>query len=123
MNAIMVNNVRNWWNTIRQDLRESFRRLARFFDRLARGTFRMMAIGVILNVVASYFYPAFPEKFPILYAWFNGWLQLGEFLFKVGLGSLYSIFTGNFGEFWVEYGEALKELVAQFTQWLATIHF
>lgn len=120
--SAMVNNVRNWWNTHRTDIARARRDFWRGFDRLSRNITRLIVIGVLVNIVAS-LYPEFPERFPVIYGWFDGWLQFGEFLFKVALGSLYAIFTGNFGEFWVEYGEALKELAHQFTNWMATIHF
>ena len=124
--SAMVNNIRNWWNTnrqqIRQDLRDSFRRLDRFFDRLSRGILRMMVVSLVLKV-ASYFCPELPKRIPTIYGWCDGFLQFGEFALRTVLGSLYSLFTGNFKEFWSEYNEAFKELLQQLTTWLSTIRF
>jgi hypothetical protein len=133
MNAVFAwvigifNNVRNWWNNnhqqVQQDARQAFRRLDRWFGRLGRNIFRLMVIGVILNVIASYLYPEFPKRFPIIYGYFDGWLQFGEFAIKAALGGLYAFFTGNFSKFWAEYNAAFHELLHQFTQWMAMIHF
>ena len=133
MNAIMnwfsaqINRIRTWWNNnheqVEQNVEQGGRRLDRGFNRLARNITRLMIIGVILNVVARYFYPDFPERFPAIYGWFDGWLQLGEFAVKAALSGIYSLFTGRWSEFWAEYNEAFQELLQQFTNWLGTLHF
>lgn len=133
MNTIMnwllaqINRIRTWWSNnheqVEENVEQGVRRLIRGFDRVARNITRLMIIGVILNVVASYFYPDFPERFPVIYGWYAGWLQFGEFAVKAGLNGIYSFFTGHRSEFWNEYNEAFQELLQQFTNWLNTIHF
>lgn len=129
MNWLMtqINAIRTWWNNnhtnIEQNVEQGIRNLAQGLDRLARNITRLMIIGMILNVVASYFYPELPERFPTIYAWFDGWLQLGEFTLKAAIDGIYSLFTGHWGEFWTEYDEAFRELLQQFTNWLSTLHF
>lgn len=129
MNWLMtqINRIRTWWNnnhaTIEQDLLEGTRRLGRGLNRISRNIGRLIFMGVIINIIASYFYPEFPERFPIIYGWFDGWLQLGELALKAGFGSIYAFFTGNFSEFWTEYSSAVNEAIQQFVNWLSLIHF
>lgn len=96
--------------------------IRRRINRIAENIGRLILMGVIVNIIASY-YPEFPERFPTIYGWFDGWLQLGELALKAGLGSIYSFFTGSFGEFWVEYKNAVNEAIRQFYNWLSLIHF
>lgn len=121
-----TNNIKNWWINnhlqIKQDLERSIRRLDHWFDRLVANTVRLMIIGVIINLVTS-FYPDFKNRFPAIYGWFDGWLQFGEFVSRAALSGIYSFFTGNWTEFWTEYNEAFQELLHQFTNWIGNIHF
>lgn len=137
MNTIMnwINRIRTsiraWWSNnheqieqnVEQSVEQGVRRLDSAFDRLIRNIARLMIIGVILNVVASYFYPEFPERFPVIYGWFDGWLQFGEFAFKATLGGMYKLLTGHWSDFWTEYNEAIQELLSQFANWISNIHF
>lgn len=129
MNYIMtqINRFRTWWTNnhavIEQNVANGFRTFGRGINRIANNVTRLIIIGVIVNVIASYFYPEFPERFPVIYGWFDGWLQFGEFLLKIGLTCIYSFFTGNWSEFWTEYNGALGELMQQFVNWLGTLHF
>lgn len=133
MNTIMdwfltqLNRIRSWWSDnyeqIEENVEQWVRRLNMCFDSLARHITILMITGVIFNIVSSYFYPEFPEKIPIIYGWFDGWLQFGEFAFKAILGGIYSFFTGHWSEFWAEYNEAYQELFQQFANWLSNIHF
>lgn len=117
----------NRWNnnhaTARLAMADETRRTFRRMDRIAGNIGRLILMGLIVNVIGSYFYPEFPERFPVIYGWFDGWLQLGELALKAGLGSTYAIITGNFGEFWVEYRKAVNEAIRQFYNWLSLIHF
>ena len=92
-------------------------------DRITRNIGRLILMGVIINVIANYLYPEFPTRFPIIYGWLDGWLQLGELALKAGLGSIYAFFTGNFSKFWTEYSNAVNEAIHQFVDWLRIIHF
>ena len=80
-------------------------------------------MGVIINVISNYFYPEFANRFPIIYGWFDGWLQLRELALKAGLGGIYAFLTGNFSEFWAEYSSYVKEAIQQFWNWLSLIKF
>ena len=122
-----INCLRNWWNNnhaaVRQEVADGTRRAFRRMDRISGNIGRLILMGVIVNVIASYFYPEFPERFPIIYGWFDGWLQLGKLSLKAGIGSTYAFFTGNFDEYWAEYSNAVNEAIQQFYNWLSLIHF
>ena len=133
MNRIMnwlstqINHIRTWWSNNHEQVGENLsrgrHRTARFINRLARNITRCLVIGVILNVIVHHFYPEFAERFPVLYGWFDGWLQLFELGLKAVFGSIYALFTGHFGEFWAEYQEAFNQMCQQFTTWLSNLHF
>lgn len=118
-----MNTIRNWWRNNQTNLMESLSDLGSGFERIVINITRLMIIGVVVNIIASYFYPEFPERFPIIYGWFDGWLQLGELALKSAIGAIYSIFTGNFSEFWAEYTASCEEFWSQFVNWLSQIHF
>lgn len=117
------NSLRDWWHNNRYNVIYAFDSFVRGIDRIAANILRLMIIGVIINVVASHFYPEFPERFPVIYGWFDGWLQFGEFLFKTALGGIYSFFTGNWNEFLPECQAEIEVLCKQFLNWLSTLTF
>ena len=94
-----------------------------FIDRIAHTAIRLMITGLILNIVSTHFYPEFADRFPILYGWFDGWLQFGEFAVKGTLGAVNAIFTGTWSDFFSSYEAALQEMWAQFVNWLGQITF
>lgn len=116
-------NLRKWWYNNRRGIQDIVIGFNRIMVRLADSGIRLMIIGIIINAVSTHFYPEFPERFPILYQWFDGWLQFGEFVFKGALGTIYSIFTGNIKEFFPKYQEAFWDLWNQAMHWLSTITF
>lgn len=114
-----INRMRNWWNNNHNKIIPA---LDRGITRIGNNIVRLAAIGIILNLV-SVFYPELPERFPVIYDWFDGWLQLCEFALKGSLGFIYSLFTGDVVEFWAEYTDAFKTLWQQFVDWLSSLHF
>lgn len=114
-----IDNFRTWCSIHHTNVATNFWNC---FDAISRNLISFAVIGIILNIVAIH-YPALPYRFPAIYGWFDGWLQLGEFTLKVALDFIYSLFTGNFYEFWSEYTVAFQELLNQFINWLSTLHF
>lgn len=106
-----------------EDIRRVLIGLWNFFDRIGTGIIRCMIIGLILNVVAKNFYPELTERFPIIYGWFDGCMQLGEFAVKSALGWLYALFHGEGSNFYHEISTNFEELLNQFATWLSMIHF
>lgn len=76
--------------------------------------FWMALIGIMLRIIATNFYPEFPNDFPYIYFWFNWGLELFETLLQFSLGLIGSIFKLNlFGYFqlhWNEIVEVFKKL-------------
>ena len=119
--------MRNWINRVASSIRSRMvRNRYRFGDvtvQLGRFVARCMAIGIIFNIIANYFWPEFPSRFPILYGWFDGWLTFGEYVYKVTIGGLYAMFTGNWTSFKLEASKELARLWSQFCSWAAMIKF
>lgn len=122
-----IDSTKIWWSNNYQQIKVKVKQWAKKldsgFEKFAKIVNRLIIIGVILNIVASYFCPEFPERFPIIYGWFDGWLQLGEFAFKATLNGIYALFTGHWSEFWTKYNLAFQQLLQQFINWLSNIHF
>lgn len=115
--------IRDWFVNHRTEIKSIAGKFFQWIDRISRNIGRLILMGVIINVISNYFYPEFPTRFPIIYGWFDGWLQLGELAIKAGLGFIYSFFTGNLNEFWSKYSTAVNEAIQQFVNWLSLIHF
>lgn len=96
-----------------------------FLNRLSRGIFRCAVIGLILNVIAAYFYPELPERIPTLFGWYDGCMQFLEFAFKAAFGYINAFFHGvdEAYKFLGEFSNEYHELWLQFVSWLNTIHF
>lgn len=121
MNRLLtqINNIKTWWSNNKNDVWRLRRRLNRF----ARNIAILMIIGIILNLVDSCSYHDFSARFPAIYGWFDGWLQLGEFVIKALIKGIYSLFTGHWSMFQTECNEAFQELLSQFAKWLNTLQF
>lgn len=122
-----INRIKKWWKGNCTDIKHCVNAVAKknikWVRRIARFTCRMILIGVIINVISNCFYPEFIDRFPAIYGWFDGWVQFGEFTIKSWLAGTYALFTGNGYEFWIEYNEALWELVHQLGDWLSSLSF
>lgn len=92
-------------------------------DRLGRGILRGLIIAIVLNVITRFFWPELPETIPTIYEFFNGFLTVGEFLYKTALGGIAAIFNGTF----VEFGDAMMveigEMWSAFCTWISSIGF
>lgn len=119
-----MNNKNNWWS----DLKRAFATatVGSVCAVIGRIVFEMIAAGIIINIVASSFYPELPSRFPVVYGLFDGCLQFGEFLFKVVIKVVTLTVTLRWGELLSELGAAFAQLVAllmQLLSWAASIHF
>lgn len=123
----LINHARTWWSNnherVMYNVKQAFRRLGEFMDKLTRNIIRLMIIGIILNVIANYFWPDFPEKFPAIYGWFDCWLQFGEFAFRTALNGISALFTGHWSEFFIGFKVAFQELLHQFGIWFSSLGF
>lgn len=112
--------LRNLRNFLKQESFEGT--VGRFFDRLLKAFSRMAVTGIILNVIAG-FYPEFPTRFPVIYGWYDGCLQLTEFLFRAVIDFFYSLFTGQFFGYGPKFASQFWELLQQFQNWLQSVIF
>ena len=98
-------------------------RLKRLPKRLIKGIVTGFIIGIAFNVIDNYFWPDLSEAIPTIFGFFNGFVTIMEFMYKVAFGFIASIFNGNFSEFnnsvWAEFGEML----VAFWKWISSISF
>lgn len=97
--------------------------IAKFAELIGNAIFRGIVIGIILNVVAAYFYPELPERIPVIFGFYDGFMQFGEFAVKYALGFVNAFFNGNAIEFYGEINTQFQAMWIQFLNWLSTIHF
>lgn len=121
--STQFNRIKTWWSNNHVQIKQNVQKLGKCSNKLGKIISRFMIIGIILNVITRFFYPEFPERFPTIYGWFDGWLQFGEFIFKTAFGGIYSLFSGHLSEFSAKFFEALQALWHQFTNWLSSISF
>ena len=91
--------------------------------RLSRGLLRGLIIAFILNIIAHYCWTDLPETIPTIYGFFNGFLTVGEFLYKSALGGIASIFNGTFFEFGDAMMVEIGEMWSSFCTWISSIGF
>ena len=118
-----IENVRSWFEGAMDWMDEH---IFPFMDRVARGfehigamLVRAIIIGIILNIIAGHFWTELPEKMPTMYAFWNGALELGEFMYRNGFRAIVALFTETTI---LEVGEVTiaewNELFQQFTSWI-----
>ena len=112
---LIIERLRNWWSN-------SHNNIERMLFSCLEALKNLAIIGVIVNIISSV-YPEFPNRFPTIYGWFDGWLQLVELAVKAALGFLYSLFTGNIKDFWGEYTAAFHLQLQNFLNWMSLIRF
>ena len=91
-----------------------------FLERLARGLWRMVMIGVILHV-AAHFAPELREKMPFVYELFDGGIEAMNFGLRWGIKLLISILQGKLFEVQPQFHEANQELIREFIAWITSI--
>ena len=94
-----------------------------FPGHLSRGLLRGLIIAIVLNILANYFWTDLPDTIPTIYGFFNGFLTVGEFLYKSALGGIASIFNGTFFEFGDAMMVELGEMWQSFCTWISSIGF
>lgn len=120
----MNNKVKNWWSTIKAAFAAAT--VGNVASGINRFVFKMVVAGLVINIIASSFYPELPNRFPIVYGLFDGCLQFAEFLYRLVFRLLYLILTLKLVEIPSELGAATAQfwaLLNQLSSWLASIHF
>ena len=91
--------------------------------RLFRGFTRGLIIAIILNILAHFFWTDLPVTIPTIYEFFNGFLTVGEFIYKSALGGIAAIFNGNYLEFADSMMVEIGEMLEAFCAWISSIGF
>lgn len=97
--------------------------IPKWIKRLARGIVTGFIIGLALNITDNYFWPDLDTTIPTIFGFFNGFVTLTEWAYKVTFGGFAALFNGNLIEFnksvWAEFGEMLRAL----WNWMSSISF
>lgn len=89
--------------------------------KLVKIDIMFLIIGIIINLVICKIFPKLPDDFPVVYGWFDGWVQFNLFIVKSFVNGVYAISAGNWKEFHLEFHQKFHELVAQFVEWVNSI--
>lgn len=119
-----MNKEKNWWSNFK--LAFATATFGSVCSAIGRFVIKMITAGIIINIIASSFYPELPIRFPVVYGLFDGCLQFGEFLFKIVIKVITLLVTFRWGELFSELGTATEQflqLLNQFLSWAASIHF
>lgn len=119
--SVQMYSIHDWWKRNSNKVNWILVDLDHFATRLGRNIARMAVIGILLHIVASYFWPELPDQIPTIYGWFDGWMRFAEFAYRCALKGVFSIFTGNFPEFMNQYGSELSMMWQQFLDWLQNL--
>lgn len=119
-----MDNEKKWWSHFKMAFATAT--VGSVCSAIGRFVFKMIMVGIIINIIASSFYPEFPSRFPVIYGLCDGCLQFGEFLLKIVIKVITLFVTLRWGELLGELGAATKQfmqLLHQFLSWTASIHF
>lgn len=120
--AISVGNLwRKCQRTIKQTVLFVWKVVKNTVKKFIKIDIMFFVAGIIINAIICKIFPKFPEGFPVLYGWFNGWVQFNLFVIKSVVNGMYSIFTGDWKEFWEQLTKTFREMIAQFVSWVNNI--
>lgn len=115
----------NFWRkrqrTIKQTLLWIWRVIKNIVRKLIKIDIMFFITGIIINSIICKLFPEFPDGFPVLYGWFDGWVQFNLFIIKSTVNGVYAIYTGNWKEFWEQLAKTFQEMIAQFVNWVNNI--
>lgn len=97
-----------------------FNRIDQFLERLGRGLWRMVMIGVLLHV-AAHFAPELREQIPVLFNITDGAMVFVETIFRMGLRLISALFQGRLFEVTPGVNKEFAELLRQFGEWIASL--
>lgn len=78
-------------------------------------------IGIIINSIICKIFNKFPDNFPVVYGWFDGWVQFNLFIVKSFVNGVYAISKGNWKEFHLEFHQIFHKMIIQFVEWVNNI--
>ena len=112
-------------NNLRKKLQPKIKQVLYFIWKVIKKLVKIdiifLIIGIIINSIICKIFPKFPGGFPVLYGWFDGWVQFNLFIVKSFVNGIYSISEGNWSGFRLEFHQKFHEMVIQFVKWVNNI--
>ena len=112
-------------NNLRKKLQSKVRPALRFiwkvFKKLVKIDIIFLIIGIIINSIICKIFHKFPDNFPIIYGWFDGWVQFNLFIVKSLVNGVYAISEGNWTEYRYEFHNTFHKMVIHFVEWVNNI--
>ena len=109
-------------NKIRKKLQAKVRPILRFIWKLIKKLVKIdimfLIIGIVINSIVCKIFHKFPDNFPVIYGWFDGWVQFNLFIVKSFVNGIYSISEGNWSRFRLEFHQTFHKMVIQFVEWV-----
>lgn len=112
-------------NNLRKKLQSKVRPALRFILKVIKKLVKIdiifLIIGIIINSIICKIFHRFPDNFPIIYGWFDGWVQFNLFVVKSLVNGVYAISEGNWTEYRYEFHNTFHKMVIQFVEWVNNI--
>lgn len=112
-------------NNLRKKLQSKVRPALRFIWKVLKKLVKIdiifLIIGIIINSIICKIFHKFPDNFPIIYGWFDGWVQFNLFIVKSLVNGVYAISEGNLTEYRYEFHNTFHKMVIQFVEWVNNI--
>ena len=122
INGFWTKNKRSILNFVMKYIKVICNLMKKFIVKFIKIAMILAVIGVVINVLVERGLLAkFPENWPVVYQWFNGWETLVKFGIKTIVNGIYSIFTGKWREFHTENKKEIIQLINSFINWINAI--
>ena len=122
VNGFWTKNKRSILNFVMKYIKVICNLMKKFIVKFIKISMILAVIGVVINVLVERGLLAkFPENWPVVYQWFNGWETLVKFGIKTIVNGVYSIFTGEWRKFHLENKKEIIQLINQFINWINAI--
>ena len=122
VNGFWTKNKRSILNFVMKYIKVICNLMKKFIVKFIKIALILAVIGVVINVLVERGLLAkFPENWPVVYQWFNGWVTLVKVGIKTIVNGIYSIFTGEWREFHTENKKEIIQLINSFINWINAI--
>ena len=122
LNGFWTKNKRSILNFVMKYIKVICNLMKKFIVKFIKIAMILAVIGVVINaLVERGLLAKFPENWPVVYQWFNGWENLVKFGIKTIVNGIYSIFTGKWREFHTENKKEIIQLINSFINWINAI--
>ncbi len=109
-------------NNLRKKLQAKVKQVLYFIWKIIKKLIKIditfIIIGIIINSIVCKIFHKFPDNFPIIYGWFDGWVQFNLFIVKSLVNGVYAISEGNWSGFRLEFHQTFHKMIIQFVEWV-----